>query len=59
MQFERRTEASAVRRASSDSTLLKPPNKAEPEAEEAVEGRGLAKGNSPERNMLRTQSRMQ
>lgn len=35
----------------------KPPNKAEPKAAEAVEGRGLAKGNSPERNMLRTQSR--
>ena len=46
MQFERRTEASAVRRASSDPTPTKPPNEAEPEeAKEAVEGRGLAKGN--------------
>jgi group II intron reverse transcriptase/maturase len=37
--------------------LLKPPNKAEPEALEVVEERGLAKGKSPERNMLRTQGR--
>ena len=30
----------------------KPPNEAEPgEAKEAVEGRGLAKGKAPERNM--------
>jgi len=36
----------------------KPPNEAEPEAKEAVEGRGLAKGKTPERNMSRTQSRM-
>jgi RNA-directed DNA polymerase len=36
---------------------LKPPNEAGPEAKEAVEGRGLAKGNAPERNMSRTQSR--
>ena len=35
----------------------KPPNEAEPEAKEAVEERGLAKGNSLERNMFRTQSR--
>src|SRR5262245_51552300 len=35
----------------------KPPNEAEPEAKEAVEGRGLAKGKTPERNMSRTQSR--
>ena len=36
----------------------KPPNEAEPEeAKEAVEGRGLAKGKTPERNMFRTQSR--
>ena len=36
----------------------KPPNEAEPgEAKEAVEGRGLAKGKAPERNMSRTQSR--
>ena len=44
----------------SDSSIVptKPPNEAEPEAKEAVEGRGLAKGNAPERNMSRTQSRM-
>jgi RNA-directed DNA polymerase len=37
----------------------KPPNEAEPEeAKEAVEGRGLAKGNTPERNMSRTQGRI-
>jgi RNA-directed DNA polymerase len=43
----------------SDSPIVpaKPPNKAGAEAEEVVEGRGLAKGNSPERNMSRTQSR--
>ena len=35
----------------------KPPNEAEPEAKEAVEGRGLAKGNLPKRNMFRTLSR--
>jgi group II intron reverse transcriptase/maturase len=35
----------------------KPPNKAPERAAEAVEGKGLAKGNSPERNALRTQSR--
>ena len=36
----------------------KPPNKAEPEkAKEAVEGRGLAKGKTIERNVSRTQSR--
>ena len=35
----------------------KPPNEAEPEAKEAVEGRGLAKGKTPERNMSRTQGR--
>jgi group II intron reverse transcriptase/maturase len=34
------------------------PNKAEEPAAEAMEGRGLAKGNSPERNALRTQSRV-
>ncbi len=33
------------------------PNKAPERAAEAVEGKGLAKGNSPERNVLRTQSR--
>jgi group II intron reverse transcriptase/maturase len=35
----------------------KSPNKAEGTAAEAVEGRGLAKGNSPGRNALRTQGR--
>ena len=36
----------------------KPSNKAEPqEAKEAVEGRGLAKGKTLERNRFRTQSR--
>jgi hypothetical protein len=35
----------------------KPPNEAEPEAKEAVEGRGLAKGNLLKRNMIRTLSR--
>jgi group II intron reverse transcriptase/maturase len=35
----------------------KPPNRAEGEAAEAGEGRGLAEGNSPERNALRTQGR--
>ena len=46
-------------RGKSDSPVVpgKPPNKAEGPAAEAVEGRGLAKGNSPERNALRTQSR--
>jgi hypothetical protein len=43
----------------SDSSIgpAKPPNKAGPEAKEAVEERGLAKGNLLERNMYRTQSR--
>ena len=44
----------------SDSPIVpaKPPNEAEPEeAKEAVEERGLTKGNAPERNMSRTQSR--
>jgi RNA-directed DNA polymerase len=43
----------------SDSSIgpTKPPNKAEPEAKEAVEGRELAEGNLLERNMFRTQSR--
>ena len=46
-------------RGKSDSLVVpgKPPNNAGPPAAEAVEGRGLAKGNSPERNALRTQSR--
>jgi RNA-directed DNA polymerase len=43
----------------SDSSIVrpKPLNEAEPEAKEAVDGRGLAKGNLLERNMSRTQSR--
>jgi RNA-directed DNA polymerase len=43
----------------SDSPIVptKPPNEAEPEAKEVVEGRGLAKGNWLKRNMSRTQSR--
>jgi group II intron reverse transcriptase/maturase len=46
-------------REKSDSSVVpgKPPNKAEEPAAEAGEGRGLAKGNSPERNALRTPSR--
>ena len=46
-------------RGKSDSSIVptKPPNEAEPEAKEVVEGRGLAKGNLLERNMPRTQSR--
>jgi group II intron reverse transcriptase/maturase len=43
----------------SDSLVVpgKPPNKAAEPAAEAGEGSGLAKGNSPERNALRTQGR--
>ena len=44
-------------KSDSPIVLAKLPNKAEPEAKEAVEERGLAKGNSLERNMFRTQSR--
>ena len=46
-------------RGKSDSSTVptKPPNNAEGPAAEAVEGRGLAKGNSPERNAFRTQGR--
>jgi len=46
-------------RGKSDSAVVpgKPPNKAEEPAAEVVEGRALAEGNSPERNMHRTQSR--
>jgi len=46
-------------RGKSDSSIVpgKPPNNAEEPAAEVVEGRGLAKGNSPERNARRTQSR--
>jgi hypothetical protein len=48
------------RHGKSDSSIVptKPPNEAEPEAKEVVEGRGLAKGKAPERNMSRTQSWM-
>ena len=46
-------------RGKSDSSVVpgKPPNKAEEPAAEVVEGRGLAKGNSRERNAPRTQGR--
>jgi RNA-directed DNA polymerase len=46
-------------RGKSDRLVVpeKPPNKAEGKAAEAVEGRGLAEGNSPGRNAFRTQSR--
>jgi RNA-directed DNA polymerase len=46
-------------RGKSDSSVVpaKSPNQAEGPAAEATEGRELAKGNSPERNALRTQSR--
>jgi RNA-directed DNA polymerase len=46
-------------RGKSDGPVVprKSPNKAEEPAAEAMKGRGLAKGNSPERNALRTQSR--
>ena len=46
-------------RGKSDSSVLpkKPPNNVGQPAAEVVEGRGLAKGNTPERNALRTQSR--
>ena len=46
-------------RGKSDSSVLpeKPPNNAGQPAAEAVEGRELAKGNTPERNALRTQGR--
>src|ERR671918_311448 len=43
----------------SDSSIIpgRPTNEAGPGAKESVEGRGLAKGKTPERNMPRTQSR--
>jgi RNA-directed DNA polymerase len=43
----------------SDSSTVpaKSPNQAEGRVAEAAEGRGLAKGNSPERNALRTPGR--
>jgi hypothetical protein len=46
-------------RGKSDSPVVpgKPPNKAEERVAEAAEGRGLAKGNSGERDALRTPSR--
>ena len=46
-------------RGKSDRPVVpaKSPNKAEEPAAEAMEGRGLAKGNSLERNALRTQGR--
>jgi RNA-directed DNA polymerase len=46
-------------RGKSDSSVVpeKPPNRAEGPAAEVVEGRGLAKGNSPERNAFRTPGR--
>jgi RNA-directed DNA polymerase len=46
-------------RGKSDNPIVpaKSPNKAEGPAAEATEGRGLAKGNSPERNAFRTQGR--
>jgi group II intron reverse transcriptase/maturase len=46
-------------RGKSDSSEVpaKSPNQAEGPAREATEGRELAKGNSPERNVLRTQGR--
>jgi len=46
-------------RGKSDSSIVpaKSPTKAGGPAAEATEGRALAKGNSPERNALRTQAR--
>jgi RNA-directed DNA polymerase len=46
-------------RGKSDRSVIpaKSPNNAEGPAAEAMEGRERAKGNSPERNALRTQSR--
>jgi hypothetical protein len=57
VQFERRTEASALGRASSDPTPWNPPNKAPERAAEVGEGRERTKGNSPTCNAPRTQSR--
>ena len=47
-------------RGKSDGSVVpgKPPNKAGKPVAEAVEGRGPAKGNSLERNALRTQGRV-
>ena len=46
-------------RGKSDSPVVpaKPSNKVAAAAAEAVEGRGLAKGNTVQQNALRTQSR--
>ena len=44
-----------VRRSDSPTVPAKSLNQAEQSAAEAMEGRGLAKGNSPERNALWTQ----
>jgi group II intron reverse transcriptase/maturase len=46
-------------RGKSDSSVVpeKPPNNAGGPVAEVVEGRGLAKGNSPQRNVVRTQNR--
>ena len=47
----------ALRRAPSDPTPTKLPNKVGQPAAEAVEGRGLTKENASQQNMPRTQSR--
>jgi len=54
-----RTYADDNRHGKSDSSVIprKAPNNAEGPAAEAMKGRELAKGNSPERNALRTQGR--
>jgi RNA-directed DNA polymerase len=57
VQFGRRTVVSAGRRATSDPTPLKSPNKAGQPAAEVREERGSAKGNPPQQNAPRTQSR--
>ena len=60
MQFERRTEASAVRRASSDPTPTKRANKVDAQyalAAESAEGRRPAKGNALQAYLRRTQGR--
>jgi RNA-directed DNA polymerase len=46
-------------RRQSDRPIVpaKPPNNAEPPAAEGTEGEGLAKGNPPQQNVLRTPSR--
>src|ERR1700719_1108516 len=54
-----RTHAGDERTRKSDSSVvpMKAPNKAGQPAAEAVEGRGLAKGNPPQQNAPRTQCR--